>query len=316
MYNVLISSAGRRVELVKLFIEAAKELQIESKVVAIDCSTLAPALYFADDYAIVPRLSEETYLEEFIKVCREKKIALIVPTIDTELLLLSENRERIEKETGAKILLSSKEVIEICRDKIRTSTYLNEQGFLVPHTYTYEEVLNQKIELPLFIKPIDGSSSINAYKVDTLEELEYYNKIIDKPMIQSYLSGEEYSVDAFLDFHSNIITMVPRLRIAMRSGEIAKGRICKHPAIMADVKRLLEVLKPIGHITIQCKVEGDKVSYIEINPRFGGGAPMSMMAGANSCKNLYRLLSGETLQYNENYQDGMTFVRFDSTISV
>jgi len=56
------------------------------------------------------------------------------------------------------------------------------------------------------------------------------------------------------------------------------------------------------------------IKYIEINPRFGGGAPMSIQSGADSCENLYRLLMGEKLEYNENYRDKLTFLRFDSSI--
>jgi hypothetical protein len=47
-YNILILSAGRRVELVNLFIKAAKDLNVKSKVVAADCSNTAPDLYLSD----------------------------------------------------------------------------------------------------------------------------------------------------------------------------------------------------------------------------------------------------------------------------
>mgnify|MGYP003310279869 CR=1 FL=1 len=109
---------------------------------------------------------------------------------------------------------------------------------------------------------------------------------------------------------------VPRQRIATRSGEIIKGRIVKDREIIENVKRLLEVLKPIGQITIQCMKTDDGIKYIEINPRFGGGAPMSITAGANSCENLYRLLMGQQLEYNEEYKENLLFLRFDSSIAL
>lgn len=128
------------------------------------------------------------------------------------------------------------------------------------------------------------------------------------------MEGKEFTVDTFLDFNSNIITIVPRLRIATRSGEISKGRIVKDREIVAEVKRLLTVLKPIGHITVQCMKTKRGIEFIEINPRFGGGAPMSIKAGADSCENLYKLLMGERLHYNEDYRDNLLFLRFDSSI--
>ena len=132
--------------------------------------------------------------------------------------------------------------------------------------------------------------------------------------MQEYIEGTEYTIDAFLDFESNLITAVPRVRIATRSGEIAKGIIKKDREIIEDIRRLMDKLKPIGHITVQCKKTKRGIEYIEINPRFGGGAPMSIMAGADSCENLYRLLRGEKLKYNEKYRENLTFLRFDQSI--
>ena len=109
---------------------------------------------------------------------------------------------------------------------------------------------------------------------------------------------------------------MPRERIAVRAGEVIKRKITKDREIIEDVRRLLEILKPIGQITIQCKKTTEGIKYIEINPRFGGGAPMSIKAGANSCQYLYQLLQGKKLSYEENYRDNVTFLRFDDSIEM
>ena len=312
--NVLILSAGRRVELVNCFKKAANELKISGSVFAADCSLTAPALYFADKFRQVPRIDSGDYIRALIDICNEDKISLVIPTIDTELLLLAENRKNMEEKTDARILVSDLSVVNICRNKLNTQSYMEEHGFKVPHLYTAQELRNDNIKYPLFVKPIDGSSSIDTYKVNNRQELDAILTLVKNPMVQDYMDGEEYTIDVFLDFDGNIITMVPRLRIATRSGEILKGRIVKDAEIMEDVRRLMEELKPIGHITVQCRKTYRGIEYIEINPRFGGGAPMSIMAGADSCRNLYRLLKGEVLTYNEDYRENVTFLRFDSCI--
>ena len=311
--NVLILSAGRRVELTNCFKNAALKLKITSKVVAADASDTAPATYFADKKYVIPRINDDKYIDSIIEICKAENIKLIVPTIDTELLKLSENREKIESVTNAKVLISDERVIRACRDKRNTQKFFEENNFGVP-----KEIKNfdEEINYPVFIKPIDGSSSINTFKVNNKKELEFFSEYIKNPMVQEFIKGEEYTVDAFLDFDSNIITIVPRQRIATRSGEIIKGRIVKDREIIENVKRLLEVLKPIGQITIQCMKTDDGIKYIEINPRFGGGAPMSITAGANSCENLYRLLMGQQLEYNEEYKENLLFLRFDSSIAL
>lgn len=315
--NILILSAGRRVELVNCFKAARDRLGIEGSVIAVDASNLAPALYFADVREQVPRIAEnDNYVNSIIDICNRHEVKLIVPTIDTELILLAERKQQIESATGAKVLISSDEVVRICRDKTNTQRWLEEHGFLVPRQISDEDIESGRAEYPVFIKPLDGSSSINAFRADDREELDTYRRLIGngRYIVQDFMEGTEYTVDCFLDMDSRIITVVPRIRIATRSGEIAKGRIVKDVAIIEDVKRLLGALRPVGHITIQCMRTKKGIEYIEINPRFGGGAPMSIMAGADSCEYLYRLLRGEKLEQGHDYRENVTFLRFDASI--
>ena len=122
--NILILSAGRRIELIQCFKKASQNLKIKSEIVVADISNLAPAMYFADKAYIIPKIGEKGYIEEIEKICQIENIKLIIPTIDTELLLLSENRDRIETETGAKVLVSSYDVISTCRDKEKHKNFL------------------------------------------------------------------------------------------------------------------------------------------------------------------------------------------------
>ncbi|WP_298472019.1 ATP-grasp domain-containing protein [uncultured Psychrobacillus sp.] len=312
--NVLILSAGRRVELIQAFQKAGQKLNIKSNVVAGDCSDTAPALYFADRTYKLPFIHDPNYINSIINVCNNEDISLIIPTIDTDLLLLAENKIYIEKKTNAKVLISDLEVIEICRDKVNTQKFLEKNNFSIPKMYNDSELLSDNVKYPLFIKPISGSSSINTFKVNNKKELNIYRDIINKSIIQDYIEGEEYTVDVFLDFESNIISIVPRLRMAIRSGEISKGKILKDREIIDNITQLMKILKPIGHITVQLMKTKNGIQYIEINPRFGGGAPMSIQSGADSCENLFRLLMGEKLEYNENYKDNITFLRFDQSV--
>jgi len=311
--NVFILSAGRRVELVQCFKKSAQKLEINSKIITGDYSETAPANFFSDKAYKLPRISDTNYISSIIEICNKEDVSLIVPTIDTELLLLAEHKELIEKSTKAKLAISNYEVIDICRDKIKTQYFMKKNSFGVPEMISVDEI-ETNLQFPLFIKPKSGSSSINTFKVNNSNELITYKKIVEEPIIQQFIEGDEYTVDVFLDFDSNVITIVPRLRIATRSGEISKGRIVKDQDIIENVKELVKVLKPIGHITVQLMKTKDGIKYIEINPRFGGGAPMSIQAGADSCENYYKLLLGQKLEYHENYRENITFVRFDSSV--
>lgn len=314
--NILILSAGRRVELIQCFKKANKVLNIKSKIIAADISDMAPAIYFSDKKYIIPRIGDKGYIEEIIRICNKENIKLVVPTIDTELLILAQNKEKIEALTKAKVLVSKYETILICRDKINTQKFFESNGFGVPKQITDEEIISENVKFPVFIKPRDGSSSVNAFKVNNMNELLFFKEYINKPIIQELIQGEEYTIDVFTDFSGNIINIVPRKRIATRSGEIIKGKIVKDREIIEDVKKVISVLEVIGQVTLQLMKTDKGIKYIEINPRFGGGAPMSIGAGADFCQNLYRLLQGEKLQYTENYEENLIFLRFDSSIKL
>ena len=316
--NVLILSAGRRVELVKLFKEARDRLGYGGKVVAVDLSDTAPALYFADEHYFLPRIGADGYIDKLIEICKTCKINLIVPTIDTELMLLAEEREHIERETGALINIGSKECVDICCDKTLTAEFFAENGFNAPYTYTEEELNEGKYSFPLFIKPRDGSSSINAFKVENEQQLRFFLSYVKKPIVQECVNGKEYTVDAFIDFEGNIISVVPRIRLAVRSGEILKGEIDMNEAIISDVTKMIKKLRPSGHITVQGFFGEDEIMrYIEINPRFGGGAPMSIRAGADTCEWLYRIVAGEKIDASKvKIADGAVYVRFDDSVRV
>lgn len=312
--NVLILSAGRRVELVNCFKEARDKLGIIGNVVAVDLSSTAPALYHADKYHLICEILDDKYIDEIIDICNKEEINLIVPTIDTELYKLSKHKEKIQSETNAKVLVSDIDVIEICRDKYKTQLFFENNGFKIPRLITEEMISNIEYEFPLFIKPLNGSSSINTFKVTNENELEFFLNYVPNPLVQEFIEGEEYTIDAFIDFEHNPITITPRQRLATRSGEVLKGVVKKDREIIQEVKNVIAVLKPIGHITLQCMKTKKGIEFIEINPRFGGGVPISIKAGANSPENLYKLLMGKILKYNEDYEDSLFASRHDNAV--
>lgn len=312
--NILFSSAGRRVELINSFRKAKENMNIKGNFIGIDIDELAPALNFVDKKYIVPRLNSSEFIPTIIDICKKENIALIIPTIDTELEVYSKNKALIEKETNTKVMVSDIDVISKVRDKIATYNFLRREGFDVPRLITEQDIDNKNYTFPLFIKPLDGSSSINAFKIENEKELIFFKDYVPNSMIQEFADGQEYCVDVFSDFNSNIITAVPKLRLAHRSGEITKSKIVKDREIIELSKRLVEVLKPKGEINFDCIKTKDSIKIIEINGRFAGGAPISFKAGANSPENLYKILLGETLEYNENYNDGMIALRFDDAI--
>ncbi|WP_432662634.1 ATP-grasp domain-containing protein [Wukongibacter baidiensis] len=314
-HNILILSIGRRIELIQRFKKARDELGVNGEIIVVDISEYAPGLYHGDKYYLVPKVCDRGYITALIDICNNNSIDLIIPTIDTELPVLSDNKEKLEKLSNAKVLVSRKEVIEISRDKFKTHRFFKDNEFDTPKVITEKDIENNEYKFPLFIKPFDGSSSKDTFKINNNKELEFFRSYVSNPMIQEFLCGKEYTIDVFVDFEGNPITIVPRERLETRSGEVSKGIIIKDKSIITEVKRMIPLLRPIGPLTIQC-IKDDKknIKFIEINPRFGGGAPISVTAGADTPKYIYKLLMEEKLGYNEDYKENLVALRYDQSV--
>ena len=100
--NILILSCGTRDLLVRYFKRADY-----GRVIGADCSELAPALYEADKYYLIPRMKEEGYFDAILEICRKEGITAILPLQEDELNLISENRELFEQEGSAEINIVS-----------------------------------------------------------------------------------------------------------------------------------------------------------------------------------------------------------------
>lgn len=308
--KVLFTCVGRRVEMVQIFKTVFED------VYGSDLSSTAPALQFCDKTFLVPPIYSDDYIPALEEICRREQIDVLIPTIDTDLLLLSENRHVFERQ-HTKVLISAPEMISVCRDKRKTQKFFTSLGLYAPPVV--DDYRQYMLGYPAFIKPRDGSSSVFAYKVESFEELERFAQYVPQYIIQPFIEGEEYTVDIMCDFQGHPIYVTPRKRLEVRSGEVLKTQIWQEDSILQDMGTLIEKFKPCGPLTVQLirDRKSGKNCYIEINPRFGGGAPLSMMAGAASAQALKKILEGELLEYQvEAAEHGAIFSRFDQSVRI
>ena len=316
--NILITSAGRRGALVRCFkktIEGMKK--IGGKVISVDASPLAAALYLSDKHYIVPRISDSNYIDNLLEICNKENIKLIIPTIDTELLILSQNKEIFEKK-GIRIAISDTKVIEICSNKLKTFQFFKENNIPTVETFSYCQVDKiEKLNYPLFIKPSSGSASINTYKINNRKELDFFIDYIERPVIQEFAEGREFTLDVLADLEGQVINVVPRERIEVRAGEINKGRTVKDGRLIEYGKNIVEKLSGIGPITIQCFKKGSEIKFTEINPRIGGGYPLSFAAGANYPELLIRMVLEEKIAPRlGDFEENLIMLRWEDAVFI
>ena len=315
--NILITSAGQRVALVKNFQETLKRFFPGGKVYTTDMNPrLAPAAYLSDGCFEVPRCTSKDYIESLLTICTGNGIGLIVPTIDTELAILSENKEIFAKQ-GVTVSVSDYDFVMMCRDKRNTGVFFEKHRIRVP-----KSIDKYHPTFPLFAKPYDGSLSTDLHYLKNEDELT--EDILNDPklLFMEYIDRavyKEYTVDMYYGRDNKVKCIVPRERIKIRAGEINKGITEKNPLTQYLFDRLETIDGCVGCICIQLFLNpstGDVVG-IEINPRFGGGYPQTFAAGGNYPEYLIReYFLCEKIEYFDDWKDHLLMLRYDDAVYV
>lgn len=312
--TILFLNAGRRVELIRSFRVAFETLRLKGRIITTDISGLAPALYLGTVQYIMPHSSAPNFIKRLCEICEREKVNIIVPLIDPDLGILAQHRERIE-ETGAKLLLSDEQVIKTCRDKLATHSFLKEQGFLTPEVFDVEHA--EQEPFPLFIKPRYGSASLNTFKITNREELRFFARYVPEAIIQQFVEGPCFTTDIFSDWSKDPIIAVPRKRLKERAGEVSVGRIERNPQLEMTCKIIAQRLGTVGPINVQAIWSMDVLYIIEINPRFGGGCPLSIAAGAPFAEWVILMALGLPIpQESLRLRDNLTMMRFDDSFFI
>jgi carbamoyl-phosphate synthase large subunit len=316
--NILICSAGRRVSLVHCFRESLnKRTMVDSKVLTVDLSpSTSPACLLSDGHVEIGRFSDPTYPQQLLDICLENDVKLVVPTIDTELMLLAQNREQFEKH-GVAIVVSDESLVQICRDKRLCNKFFESNDVAVPKSLSLEE-----IRFPFFIKPYNGSSSQDIFVVKNAAMLSESMRDTSRFMHMEYLDPSihtEYTVDMYYSKDSVLRCLVPRVRLATRSGEISKGVTCRGKVLDFLRERFSKMEGARGCITLQLfhNEKQDLFCGIEINPRFGGGFPLSYKSGADYPGWLIdEYIRGQAIPFFDGWENGLLMLRYDQELFV
>lgn len=293
--NILITSCSRDVTLVQVF-RAALINNGGGKVIAADMDPKAAALYFADEFVLIPRGDDKEFIPHLLNLCKEKKIDLLITARDAELLLFAREKKQFEV-LGCKVLAADYDTVKICQNKLLFCRFCEENGIPIPRTF-YEPD-EKTIPFPAFIKPVTGAGSQKIHKVSNLKEYRLLREIYNADenfLVQEFVQWPEYTIDLFAGFDGEVISVIPRERIRTVGGESYIGKTVKIPPIIDESVRLAKKLGLIGHNTLQCFCNGKEVKFIEVNPRYGGGANLGFHSGANTPQLLVRMLRGEKIE--------------------
>jgi carbamoyl-phosphate synthase large subunit len=304
--GVLFTCAGQRVDIVTAFRRAG------ARTLATDVNPLAPALYYADEHAFVPRVNDAGYVSALAGLIREHEIALVVPLTDLDHGVLARARD----ELGALVLLPRPDLVDALADKWLAHLLFEEKGIGSPPTWL-PDALPDDLPFPVLVKARRGFGSRGIYRCKDRRELEFFlDYAKDDSMVQSMCKGEEFSIDLFCDLDSRCLNAVPRTMIESKGGESIKGRTIRDAELIEVGRHVSETLGIVGPANVQCFREPDGTHRVtDINPRFGGGFPLPTAAGSRFPELALAIAAGERPEPTLGaFREGLVMTRFFSEL--
>lgn len=315
-FNVLFTCVGRRVALLRAFREALAELNLQGKLVGADVTVAAPGYHLADVGELVPQTSDSRYIDALKELVTRHAIRLVVPLTDLDLICLSRHRDEFAA-MGCTVMISSPEAVAICRNKIHFNSLLTEAGLTGIRTVSLTE-FRQNSFYPCFVKPISGSAGIGKALLRNDHELTAHLATFGEQMLfQDYVPGQEYTLDMYCRRDGVTCAVVPRQRLSIRAGEVEKGITVKDDELVAAAIQLVKHLPGLwGVVNAQCRrAPGGPPRFFELNPRFGGGVPLSLAAGVNLPKLVIQETLGQIIEPRlGQFIDRLLMLRYDEAV--
>lgn len=276
--TVLVSSASRKIPLVRAMQQAALKLHPNAKVIAGDISSAALSVHVVDEFWCMPPI-KDAHLADIIQGCRERGITAVLPTRDGELLFWAKHAP-IFAEAGIVVIVSPAASISLCVDKLAFADFGKTHA--LPFITTAGDV-DAVTGITYVVKERFGSGAraigLNLEK----EAARAHAKTLKEPIFQPCVAGTEISIDAWLDKAHQIKGLVLRRRESILNGESQVTTTFRDATIEALAGQVLQALKLSGPVVLQAMITEDhQVQVIECNARFGGASTASIAAGLDS----------------------------------
>lgn len=267
---------------------------------------------FCNKYYVVPPIDNKDYISKLLTVCKDEKINVLIPILDHDVETISKNKREFE-DCGIKVCTSDYETVLNCNDKYRTYDFLKSKNIKVPRVLLKDEILTRKSDLsyPLFVKPKNGISSIDCYKVNNESELTAFLYKIKNPIIQEYIEGQHCVIDVVNDLNGKNLLAIPRLEFGSKAGVGVKAEIVNDKSLIKYGKMISEVLNIKGVANIEVFKKNNEIKFIEINPRFSAGVILSVISGVNVPEIVINLFMNKSMDVKMfKWQEGYYMTRY------
>lgn len=318
MNNLMFCSVGRRGRLLRNVKETIGKTGL---IIGTDNKSTAPALQMCDRQYVVPRITEPGYVDLLLDICRENGVKAITTLIDPEIEILAANSHRF-REIGVIPLCPAKQSAVYCFDKYELFRYCREKGIRTPLTFhdwnEFTAALGRgEISFPVFMKPVCGSGSVGAHKVDTLEQAEAdWHSGEHDYIIQELMTGGDCDADVYVDTISHkAVAAFSKRKIETRIGGASKTISFKDPKLFEFIQQVCDAFEFNGPLDMDFFMHDGEYYLSEINPRFGGAYLHAYGAGVDFFQLIVNNINGiENPVDIGNYDDDILMLMYDDVV--
>ncbi|MCC5797754.1 MAG: NAD-dependent epimerase/dehydratase family protein [Methylophaga sp.] len=325
--NVAITSIGSGVG--QSIIDSCRLSSLPLKTFGYGINPFAFGSYSCDEQRILLGIYADNYLDELLRICEQDHINILIPGLDDELLLFADNIARFQS-IGVAVPVSSRSLIELCRDKELMSDVLNAYGDCFVKSYSKSQLkllaAQDMVNYPLIAKPLSGFASRGLLIVMDASDID---RVKDNDVVQ------EIAAPSKTDSNHNVFMKALQRREVAQVSELSLqvvigkngnelGRYASYnrlhngipieiipadvPEVWAVVERFLPVLHEYGiygPLNIQGRITDSGPKFFEMNARFTGITGLRAMSGFNEVEAIiadaFELCSSRK-QMRQNYR--------------
>lgn len=296
--NVLLSCIGKRGYIASYFREV---LPAGSRVIGTSNTRWTPGFAECDAGYVLPSIDCEGYPEALLSLCQREKIDLILSLFDPDVFVLSQMKEQF-RAIGTFPLIPDARSAALAFDKFETFKFLKRHEIATPLSFetlqeAREAIDSALVALPMYVKPRRGFGSRATFRCESLDQLSVFMSLGEDMIAQQAISGRMVNVDVFADGDGSVVSCIPWERHLSTYGETERAETIECPDVIDVACRASAKLAFVGPADVDMYIdENGKIGILEFNLRFGGGYPVSHLAGAAFPAKALGVARGDRLQ--------------------
>lgn len=292
-YSVLITGVGGNIG--QGIVKSLRAGRYPFRITGVDMEPLSAGFSMVERYECVSRTGQPDFVEKFKKIAREEKLEAVYVCSPTELEYFSREQKNLESEFGMSVFVNPPEVCRTGEDKLETARFLERAGFPFPATVPLSdregvERLIEKSGFPLILKPRKGFTSVNVFKVNSMDQISAAKVLVPDLVAQQFLPEEEgeYTAGTVSGADGKVRACIV-LKRHLLQGTTYRTELLTDQAVTDQIIRIVEALGAVGVCNLQFRLLNKKVMVFEINPRFSGTSGVRYLYGFNDPEMMFEL---------------------------